>query len=160
MEMILLGGACEDLWLRLIKRKALTEYRDQPHVRDIRQERAPIRDAPRASEGKGILAYARRVAARRQERARIPQAVIDDISEGIDDILDHARRAAGQATPKFKRSVNIPLKRPKGERDRIRRVVVRWARCAHRIVVSPRRVADCWEQYRKDFPTDVDFHTK
>jgi hypothetical protein len=29
--------------------------------------------------------------------------------------------------------------------------VVRWARCAHGIVVSPRRVEDCWKEYRKHF---------
>ena len=39
MEMILLGGACEDLWRRLMERKAWAEYRNQPHVKDIHQER-------------------------------------------------------------------------------------------------------------------------
>jgi hypothetical protein len=140
MQMILLGAACEDLWRRLIERKAWAQYRNQRHVKDIRQERAQFsttRGAPRTIS--------------RQERALIPKALISDVSEGIDEILDHAGRG---------RFASIPLKRPKGKRDRVKRVVVRWARCAHRIVVSPRRVEDCWDEYRRDFPTDVDFHTK
>jgi len=167
MEMILLGGACEDLWRRLMERKAWAEYRNQPHVKDIHQERialsgALLRDVPHSGElhvsADGLISWSERPLFRRSSSTI--KATIRQVSVGINDILYHARRAAGQPTPKFKRLVTIPLERPKGERDRVRRVVVRWARCAHRIVVSPRRVADCWEQYRKDFPTDVDFHTK
>jgi hypothetical protein len=39
------------------------------------------------------------------------------VSGSIDYILEEARRAAGHATPKFKRLVNVPLNRPKGKRS-------------------------------------------
>jgi hypothetical protein len=157
--MYLLGMACEDLWLRLKERKAWAEYRNQPHVKDIHQERVALSDAlPRdvplsaelhvSTEGL-IISWPERRLFRRSGRTIGEK--IEEVSVGINDILDHAGRG---------RLASIPLKRPKGERDRVRRIVIRWARCAHHIVVSSRRVADCWEQYRKDFPTDVDFHTK
>jgi hypothetical protein len=43
--------------------------------------------------------------------------------------------------------VSFPLKRPKGKRDWVKRVVARWAR-RHRIAISPRRAETCWKEYR------------
>jgi hypothetical protein len=114
-----------------MKQKALAEYRNQPHVKDIRQEQARTDLIPRPLRG------------RRQS-----QTSIREVSENIDEILD-ARRAAGHATPSFKRVWSIPLKRPKGKREHVKRVVIRWYRCTHGIVVGPRRIQDCWEEYRR-----------
>jgi hypothetical protein len=111
MDMIDIGSTCEDLWRRFRERKAWAEYRNQPHVKDIRQERALIHKIP-----------------------------IGDISQGIDDILYHAARG---------RFESIPRTRPKGKRGWVKRVVARWARRARHIAISPRRVEDCWKEYRK-----------
>jgi hypothetical protein len=45
--------------------------------------------------------------------------------------------------------VSIPLKRPKGKREHVKRVVIRWARRTYGIVVSARRMQASWEEYRK-----------
>jgi hypothetical protein len=133
-QMILVGAACEELWHQLMKRKALAEYRNQPHVKDIRQKQARTDLIPRPLRG------------RRDSRASIRE-----VSEDIDEIL-YARRAAGHATPSFKRVWSIPLKRPKGKRELIRREVIRWYRRTHGTVISPRRIQACWEEYRRSFP--------
>jgi hypothetical protein len=133
-QMLDLGMACENLWHRLTERKGWADYRNQPHVKGIRQEQARTDLIP--------------LRARARRDSRDP---IRDISENIDDILDHARRAAGHATPKFTRAVNIPLKRPYGKRELVKRVVIRWYRCTHGIVVSPRRIQACWAEYRSFF---------
>jgi len=44
-QMFVFGEACERLWQRLMERKAKTEYRNQPHVGDIHQERAALSGA-------------------------------------------------------------------------------------------------------------------
>jgi hypothetical protein len=117
-EMILVGATCVGRWRQLMERKALAEYRNQTHVRDIRQEQA---------------------------LARHGRASLRDVSEGIDDILDYAGRA---------RLSTIPLKHPKGKRELVKRVVIRWYRRTHGIVLSPRRVQDCWEEYRRSFRSE------
>jgi hypothetical protein len=137
-QMFLVGATCEELWQQLKEQKTLEKYRNQPHVKDIRQERAPLRDAPRPSEGNDVLAYARRVAARRQERALISQTTIDDVAQGIDEIVE----GRGRFT-------SIPPKRPKGKREQIKREAIRWCHRTYGIVVSPRRIQACWEEYRK-----------
>jgi hypothetical protein len=130
MEMIAIGSTCEELWQRFSKRKAWAEYRNQPHVKNIRQEQALLMPFRRSSP-------------------TIRETIREFVSEEIGEILDDARHDAGVPTPKFKRLVSIPLRRPKGKRDWVKRVVARWARRAHRIAVSPRRVEDCWKEYRK-----------
>jgi hypothetical protein len=45
--------------------------------------------------------------------------------------------------------VNIPLKRPYGKREWVKRVVIDWHRRTWGIVVSPRRIQDSWEGYRR-----------
>ena len=81
-QMFLLGATCEDLWLRLMKRKALTDYRNQPHVKRIRQEQALIIPFRRTSP-------------------IIRETIRGVVSEDIDEILDDARRDAGHAAPKI-----------------------------------------------------------
>jgi hypothetical protein len=100
-----------------MERKALVEYRNQPHAKDIND-------------------------------IRKTGASIKEISEDIDEILDYARAAAGLATPMFKRLWSIPLKRPRGKRELVKRVVIRWYRHTRRIVLTPRRIQACWEEYR------------
>ncbi len=134
-QMILVGAACEKLWHQLMTRKALAEYFNQPHVRDIRQEQARTELIP--------------LRVRRHSRASIR-----DVSERIDEILDDARPVVSQPTTSFKRVWSIPLKRPKGKRELVKRVVIRWYRCTQGIVISPRRVQDCWEEYRRSFRSE------
>jgi hypothetical protein len=110
MDAIDIGSTCEKLWRRLSERKAEAKHRNQQYVKNIRKERALIHKIP-----------------------------IEDISQGIDDILDGAGRG---------RFVSKPLKRPKGKREWVKRVVARLAWRAKRIVISPRRVEDCWKEYR------------
>jgi hypothetical protein len=133
--MILVGATCEELWLWPKQRKASAEYHNQPHVKDIRQEQARTHLIPIPLRG------------RRHSRASIRE-----VSENIDEILDDARRAAGHATPSFKRVESIPRKRPKGKRELVKRYVIRWYRRTHGIVLSPRRIQACWEEYRRSFP--------
>jgi hypothetical protein len=130
MDAIDVGSTCEDLWRRLSERKARTEFREQQHVKRIRQEQALIISFRRSSP-------------------EIREPIREFVSEEIDEILDDARHDAGVPTPKFKRLVNIPLKRPKGKREWVKRVVARLARRAYRIAISPRRVEDRWKEYRK-----------
>jgi hypothetical protein len=111
MDAIDIGWACDELWLRISQRKAEAKHRNQQYVKDIRQEQALIHEIP-----------------------------IEDIAQGIDDILDGAGRG---------RFVSKPLKRPKGKRERVKRVVARFARRAHRVAISPRRAEECWKEYRK-----------
>jgi hypothetical protein len=80
----------------------------------------------------------------REQRART-EASIREVSEDINGILGGAGRT---------RLSHIPLKRPKGKRELVKRVVIRWYRCTHGIVVSPRRVQDCWEEYRRSFRSE------
>jgi hypothetical protein len=113
-EMILVGATCEERWRQLMERKALAEYRNQTHVKDINDIRKDIRET-----GASV------------------------VSEDIDRILDRARRD---------RVSRIPLKRPKGKRELVKREVIRWYRRTRGVVLSPRRVQACWEEYRRSFP--------
>jgi hypothetical protein len=133
MQMVLLGLTCEALWCRLRERKARAQYRNQPHVKDIRQEQARTNLIPVRLRGHYSSRDTRR-----------------DVSENINDTLDNHRRAAGHA-PSKSRFVSIPHRRPYGKREWVKRVVIRWYHRTHGIVVSPRRIQDCWEKYRKDF---------
>ena len=113
-EMILVGATCEERWRQLMERKALAEYRNQAHVKDINDIRKDIRET----------------------------GVSQEVTEDINGILDNARRT---------RLSRIPLKRPKGKRELVKRDVIRWYRRTRGVVLSPRRVQASWEEYRRSF---------
>jgi hypothetical protein len=72
-----------------------------------------------------------------------------EVSKNIDEILDKAHRAKGHKPPPFKRVWSIPLKRPKGKREPVKRAVICWYGRTHGIILSSRRVQACWEEYRR-----------
>ena len=130
--MIVVGGQCEWRWKAERKRQAIERH--EATIPDIKEVRKLERKA--VSIAHGDVVEVAKVLYRRHRR---------DMGDRLDRIahdMDAELKAHGG------RYQSHPLKQPRGRRKRIVDEVIAWTREKYGVVISPRRVTDCWVLFR------------
>lgn len=74
-------------------------------------------------------------------------------SDDVDGALAYLGELEGRGPSRL---LSEPVTQVYGSRQKVIRIVVRWAAWRYRTAVTASRVDRCWKLYRKDFPRELE----